>query len=285
MTTGDCTGTFGTPTLIMDEGPSKIPAQSLSITGDDLELFYEVPGPAQGVMVRARATRDAPFGDAQEIAPAVFDFCPLEEGPSIDVSDDGLRLYMTCVITTVANPDDPFAPAPIYVAERASRNTLDFVRRPDPLGMGGISISVSSDELTAFWSDYTDTSNPTVLMGTRSSWTAAFSSGTEPLGLNHAVLRYPELSTDGLHLFGSLKTGELTSIVMYTRASLSSDFRSPSSEGLPVTPTLPDDPNTPTVESTSDLSPTLSADCRSLYFLRFSFQSGANSAQVWGARR
>lgn len=284
-TTSDCTGTFGTPTLILDGGASGIPAQSLSVTGDDLELFYEVPGDALGVMVRTRAQRDAPFGEAKEIAPAVFDFCPPEEGPSIDISDDGLRLYMTCVNTIVANPDDPFEPAPIHVADRTSRSTLDFVRRPQPIGMGGISISVSADELAAFWSDYTDTSNPTVLSGTRSSLSGAFGAGTEPLGLDQAVLRHPELSTDGLHLFGSLKTGTLTSIVMYTRASLGSAFGNPSSEGLPVTPVIPDDPNTPTVESVSDLSPTLSADCRSLYFLRLAFDAGTNRGQVWGARR
>jgi hypothetical protein len=151
--------------------------------------------------------------------------------------------------------------------------------------MAGISISVSADELTAFWSDYSDTSNPTVLTGTRSSLSGAFGSGTEPLGLDQTVLRHPELSTDGLHLFGSLNTGSLTSIVMYTRASLDSAFRNPSSEGLPVTPVLPDDPNTPSVESVSDLSPTLSADCRSVYFLRYTFTGGTTRAQVWGARR
>jgi len=284
-TTSDCTGTFGEPTLILNDGPNKIAGQSLSVTGDDLELFYEVPGPEHGVMVRTRTQRDAAFGDAREIAAAVIDFCPPEEGPSIDISDDGLRLYMTCVNTVTANPDEPFAPAPIYVAERPNRTTLDFVRRPDALGLGGISFSVSADELTAFWSDYSDTSNPTVLTGTRSSLSGSFSAGTEPLGLNQAVLRFPELSTDGLHLFGSLKTGAISSIVMYTRASLSGDFRTPSSEGLPVPPVIADDPNTPSAENVSDFSPTLSADCRSLYFLRYTFNAGVSGGQVWGARR
>ena len=93
-------------------------------------------------------------------------------------------------------------------------------------------------------------------------------------GLHGDVLRHRELASDGLHLLGALDPGSaLSHLVRYARSGTSADFGAPSTDGLPVVPVIADDPGTTTVEGIQDLSPTLSADCRSLYFLRYSRNS------------
>ncbi len=281
--TADCSGTFGPATLVFAALKGELP-QSLSITGDDLELFYEVDDDAgPHVMVRKRANRDAPFGDPEEIPPALFSFCPPLVGPSLDVSDDGLRLYMTCTDTSTASA---IVPGPIYVAERPDRRSNAFVLSPATFGEGSVSISVSSDELTAFWSDYSNISSPIAVMAERASRSEPFGSPRQPPGTLNAELRQPEIAQNGLFLFGAVDEGTpLAHLAVLPRSTLNGAFNSPVTDSFPPTPVIPDDPATSTLEGVQDVTPTLSADCRSLYFLRFTRLATENKFDVYTARR
>ncbi len=64
--------------------------------------------------------------------------CAAEDYPALDVSDDGLRMYFTCLD----------GPAPLRLATRTSRSAA-WVVDADPIGTVGDSITVSGDELTA----------------------------------------------------------------------------------------------------------------------------------------
>jgi hypothetical protein len=278
----DCTGTFGAPELLFAAATGETP-QSLSVTGDDLELFYEVESDAAGprLEVRKRSSRTAPFGEPEALNLDFLSFCSGENGPSLDVSDDGLRLYLTCVDTS----DDPIVPGPIRVAERTSRTSSAFRLRPDSVGLGSVSISVSADELTAFWSDYADKSAPKPVTATRPGLQDSFGAPLPLAGAEDDTLRHPEISSDLRYLFGALDLGTgFSRLVMYTRPSPGVSFGAPGSQGLPTPPLVADDPGTATVEGVEDLSPTLSADCRSLYFLRYT-HAEARRFDVYGARR
>jgi hypothetical protein len=281
----DCsTAAFGAPTLLFNGETGEIP-QSLSITGDDLELFYELEDRTNGstIVVRRRATRDDDFGAPEVVSFDVPNVCDLAVGPSIDVSDDGLHLYTTCVNTDVT----PILPGPIRVAKRSSRSTPAFTVDPMTYGMGNVSLSVSADELTAFFSDYTNIDAPVPLTATRSALTEPFGSAGPIPGVTGDVLRQPELSSDGLVLFGSIDEGTgLSHLVRYSRTSKDGDFGMHSASGLPVPPVIADDPNTPSVEGVDDFSPTVSADCKSLYFLRYTHLAGGQTiTEIFGARR
>jgi hypothetical protein len=278
----DCTGTFGAPELLFAAASGETP-QSLSVTGDDLELFYEVESDAAGprVEMRKRSSRTAPFGEPEEVTGELLSICSGTNGPSLDVSDDGLRLYLTCVDTQ----GDSIVPGPIRVAERPSRTSSAFTLRTDSVGFGGVSISVSADELTAFWSDYGDRSAPKPVTATRPALQDSFGAPLPPAGAENDTLRHPEISSDLRYLFGALDVGTgLSRLVMYTRPSPGVAFGAPGSQGLPTPPLVTDDPGTATVEGVEDLSPTLSADCRSLYFLRYT-HGEARRFDVYGARR
>lgn len=278
----DCTGTFGTPELLFSAPPGETP-QSLSITGDDLELYYEVESESAGprLEVRKRSRRTDAFGPPTVLPAELMELCTGPTGPSLDVSDDGLRLYLTCVDTT----GEVIVPGPLRLAERASRSAGFALLRPTAIGQGGVSISVSADELTAFWSDYADRSAPKPVTATRGSLDAAFGSPSGPAGAANDTLRHPEISSDLRNLFGALDAGTgFSRLVMYVRPSPSVAFGAPGTQGLPTPPAITDDPGTPEVEGVEDLSPTLSADCRSLYFLRYT-HGPTRTFDVYAARR
>jgi len=272
---GVCTNAFGTPTLLIPDTPGVIP-QTLSVTGDDLELFYEEKRPdGAHLVVRTRADRNAAFGDATDLDPSISSWCPAPADPSLDVSDDGLRLYMTCVDTTTPDSNGGFPSSPIRLAERATRGAA-FSLNPSDFGIGNVSMSVSQDELTAFWSDYTMTTSPLPVTATRASRSVPFGAPVAIPGIVDS-LRNPELANDGVHLFGVLQIDNADfHIYMFTK----------SQGGSFATPTALDQVFPSGVSGSSEYTPTVSGDCNSLYFLRRTRQAdGSYTDEIYAAKR
>jgi hypothetical protein len=248
-----CRGAFAAPEVLFEASGSDIP-NSLSITGDERELYYWLPA---GVTLRARDDKASAFGDALSV-PGLEGVCGDGDGRSLDVSSDGLRLYFTC--------DAPSGP--LRVAQRADR-TAPFVLSAASVGMTGTSIALSGDELRAYAVAGPETPKP--LMYERASTAMPFGTASPVPGIDGAF-RHPEPSDDGMALFGGVvSTGTLYRLAISMRSA--DGYSAPSSDGLP-------EPE-PTA---SHLTPTLSADCDSLYFL--SLKSAAPvTAAVMVARR
>ena len=286
-TDGTCTKTFGTPELLIGDTPGVL-RQSLAVTGDDLELYYEERrAGAAHIMLRKRSDRNAAFGDATELDSSIWSWCTPIEDPSIDVSDDGLRLYLTCVDTDTPNGDGGYTSSPIRVAERPTRAAA-FSLNPTAAGIANVSLSVTQDELTAFWSDFSQSITPRSLMATRPSKAEPFGSPVPIPGLQDNV-RNPELANDGLHLFGSIELSDKTyDVVMFTRPSPGASFAPATVADLVLEHTFDsvDDPSTSAIEGTSDYTPTLSGDCKSLYFMRRTVTTGGNAtSEIFVAKR
>jgi hypothetical protein len=285
--TSTCTNAFGTPVLVVPDTPGVIP-QSLTVTGDDLELFYEEQrSDGAHLVVRQRSDRNAAFGDETELDPSLWSWCPAPGDPNIDVSDNGLRLYMTCVDTTAIDADGGYPAGPIRVAERATRSG-SFALNPNEFGTANVSLSVSRDELTAFWSDYSTTTNPLPVMATRQSLTDPFGPA---MALTNVVdsLHNPELADDDEHLFGSLQIlYQYYHIYMFTRRGNGwyFDTPTPQDEVVPHSDAVEDDPNTSVLEGASDYTPTVSGDCNSLYFMRRTvLDDGTATDEIFVAKR
>jgi hypothetical protein len=238
-------------------------------------------------MVRKRSDRTAAFGAATELEGSIWSWCPTALDPSLDVSDDGLRLYLTCIDTTMQNTNGGYTSGPIRLANRTSRNGT-FTLQETEFGTGNVSISVSQDELTAFWSDYTTTTNPLPVMATRSSIADPFGPAMAIPGITDSV-RQPELADDGEHLFGSVQLLYANfHIFMYTRRGATGPFMPIGGTDLVVQQNgyPQDDPSTPLIEGASDYSPTVTSDCKSLYFMRRTVMAdGSSTSEVFVAQR
>ncbi len=282
-----CTNTFGDPVLLIPDTPGVL-RQSLSISGDDLELYYEERRPDHAhLMVQRRTDRNAAFGPATELEGSIWSWCPDALDPSLDVSDDGLRLYLTCIDTTMQNANGGYTSGPIRLATRTAR-TGTFMLQENTFGTGNVSISVSQDELTAFWSDYSTTTNPLPVMAMRASISDPFGAAMALPGITDSV-RQPELADDGEHLFGSVQLLNANfHLFMYTRTGGNGTFLPVDAHDIVVQQTgYPgDDPSTPAIEGASDYSPTVTSDCNSLYFMRRTVMAdGSSTSEVFVAKR
>jgi len=226
------------------------PLGSPAVTGDELEIFDpEFPegttNVAARIVVRRRPSLTGAFS-----APVVlheFDgLCdPSGDSTTLDVSADGLRLYVACVSE---------GGGPLYRATRQTRSA-PFVLSTAPVGIVGFFVALSVDELSA-WSQ-----NPQgkgMYMYRRSRIDESFDGGQPVPGLTEQQLSGPEPTPDGLGLLGAilLPSGE-QGLTLARRASTGSPFSSPEVRGLPVPPPM-----------TSDSGPSISTDCRRLYFVR-----------------
>ena len=255
----DCSGAFGEPTLLFS---AELTApQSFTLTPDELELYYiDYPDEVRIIERRVRSSRSASFG-AGEAVPELLEVCPTINPAfgvgTVDLSPDGLTAYISCeeaveLPTTLVSVTRPALGSP-------------FVSPVVPIGTVGASFA-TADGLEGF------SNTPGVLdqldRHERASLTAPFGE-SEQLSI---LLRGPDPSNDGLWLFGSLPIeGSETQdyhLAAATRSDLASPFGEPTIEGFPAPPA-----------GFSDLTPTISADCRSLYFLRFS-ASGMFSVMV-----
>lgn len=244
----DCSGAFGEPVELFAVELS--PPQSFAITPDELELYYVIaPDEVRIIERRVRSSRSASFGPPQAV-PELLDLCPglsaeLAVG-TIDLSPDGLVAYISCE-ETVELPT---------TLVRATRTALGAPFTPDPTPLGTVGASfATADGLEGF------ANTPEALdqldRYQRASLTVPFGEA-ERLAIQ---LRGPDPSNDGLWLFGGLPIAG-TDPVDYQlgaamRAARADPFGAPTSEGFPAPPA-----------DFSDYTPTISADCRSLYFLR-----------------
>jgi hypothetical protein len=241
---GDCAAPFTSSRLLYTA--VTVPT-SLSITDDELELYYT----NQFIWVQRRAARTDPFGAASEVT----ELSPVCSGAtatgSVDVTGDGLRLYFTCGETV----------GPIQLATRADRSA-PFTLDPNPVGTAETSISVSSDELTLF-SVINNGENAQALIHTRATTSEPFGPGSPIPGINQPF-RFPELSADGSTLFGSIApTPRLWRLARATRDPATGSFSTPTADGLPAPPNVPDD-----AYIQGDYTPTVGGGCRAVYFTR-----------------
>lgn len=269
----DCTGNFGESELLFkDEG--WIP-QALSPTRDGLEFFYarealdtslDNSGQRRFAM-RARASRDDPYSDPIPLT-YLDDVCdaaePGTEPSALDVSGDALRLYIGC---NALGTGEPYF-GPLLLATRPNR-TSRFEVQAEPIGLAGISLGLTKDELEGFGSSL-DPAVPQILHYTRSSMNEAFSGGVPVAG--GIELLNPEPAPDGLFMLG-VQNGSTRRIAWSVRAGKGFPFSEPSTDGMP----LPG-------EGTQDYSPALTANCREIYFLR-TVMGPVYDAMVMVARR
>lgn len=255
----DCSGAFGEPTLLFT---AEVTApQSFSLTPDELELYYiNYPEDVRFIERRVRSSRSSSFGPGEAV-PELLDVCPSVNAVfgvgTVDLSPDGLTAYISCE----ENVDLP------TTLVSATRPALGAPFTPDLASIGTVGASfATADGLEGF------SNTPGALdqldRHRRTSLTAPFGQA-ERLPI---ALRGPDPSNDGLWLFGSVPVeGSETQdyhLGSAARADLTSAFGEPTIEGLPAPPA-----------GFSDLTPTISADCRSLYFLRFG-ASGVFSVMV-----
>jgi hypothetical protein len=262
----ECAGTFSTLETVFAGETNQIPG-ALSVTADDLELFYSVAG---HVLVRKRASTSEAFSEPVSL-PEIDGLCAPTEtpvNPSLDISEDGLRLYVTCTD----------AEGPLRLATRPDRNS-SFEPTAESVGTVGASISISSDELVAV-SSTTNGGDALLLRSERASLGEPFSDPVRVAEIT-GPFRHPELSGDGLSLFGVVpKDPSLPldianwRLAVASRTSPSGSFSAPSFAGLPEPP-----------DTQADYAPTVSGACESLYFTRVAYTSGSYSSVVGHAGR
>jgi hypothetical protein len=242
MLSGACEGAFGQPSPQILAGQS--PPSNLSITGDELELFFNS---ADVISSYERASTGVLFPEQATPVAELGGVCGELVVGGMDVTLDGLRLYIAC------SDDQAGSVGPLRLATRASRQAA-FVLAPEPLGTVGNSISISEDELELFAVTSPGRGGYTMVYQ-RESLDDPFGPGELVQGLG-GPFSFPELSPDGLSLFGIAEDGG-DRLVVASRAAPSGPFSSPTSVGLPAP------------EATHlQFAPTVSQTCR-LYYLSF----------------
>jgi hypothetical protein len=256
----DCTGDFGEPEVLFED-VGWIP-QALSTTRDGLEFFYARLALDDSIddsgqrrfAVRMRESQENEFSDPIPLV-ELDDACALAEPgtqPSaLDVSGDALRLYIGC--NSLAGP--PYEQGPLLLATRADKHS-PFVVQEEPIGVAGISLGLTKDELEGFGSSL-DPAVPEIIHYTRPSIDVPFDSGVSILG--GVEMLNPEPAPDGLYLLGVVGdvTPGVNQIGFSMRRQNGAAFSAPSTEGMP-----------PPGVNTDDYSPALTSNCREIYFLR-----------------
>lgn len=254
--TPSCTGTFGEPKLLFqDDGEYRL--NSPSITADELLVFYlqtpaaedrdEPTGLERRVVHRERSSMSESFSDPV-VAPEFTGACePGTVLDSIQVSRDGLRLYWLCAL------EDGPVEGDLLMASRPNRS-VPFELSSESLGHVVHQFSVSVDELALL--TVRGTEDTDVVLARRGSLEGPFSDPTTVVD-SEVGLWWPELGPDNLSIFGALRIGAIYRLAVGTLDPTLGTFAQFTSEGLPATVEGP------------DLGPTLSNDCRRLYFVSF----------------
>jgi hypothetical protein len=228
----DCTGSFADPVeLFSVQLPEDLGGPS--ITADELDLYYAQGTTSAGFVVRTRSSPDEDFGDPTSV-PGLTD-CDTPYG-SVDVSDDGLRIYSACWTVFTSTSD-------VRIAERSSRNE-PFVDG-GVVGQIGASPSVSHDELSLYSSGL-DLVGP--LVAKRDFVEGPFGSSDTVPGLETSGLTNPDLSSDELVLFGN----QAGALGYHARDSSSDPFGD-----FVAYENMPENPG----------SPSVTPDCQAMYFV------------------
>jgi hypothetical protein len=217
--------------------------RSPAVTEDELELFYvsTVQGSSSGYYRSVRTSRSQAFPVAEPV-PELDALCAgllPEAAWAIDVSLNGLRAYITCGL--------PTSEIPIQLATRSDRTTPFVLERV--VGQMGVSVAVDASELTAYSSGYLSFPGPP-LVARRDSLADEFVGATPIPGLESQTLVAPEISRDGLTIYGA----DGNRLGFSERTGPSEPF-GPFAE-FPFIATF-----------TATGAPEMSADCRRLYFV------------------
>jgi hypothetical protein len=255
----DCSGTWGEPQAVFEASSITSPA----ITGDERELFF-----AQGAafLVAVRSTASGAFATPVAI-PEIEAPCAGLPGRGIDVSDDGLRLYFWCATTLTEI-------APLRYAERPDRSS-PFVMGPT-LGDVGSSPSVDAAELVAYSSGTDPFSDPPRAYN-RTARDVPFGAPAPIPGLEATNFISPDLAADGLALFGASAASR--TVLMARRPTVNDLF------GPPEALFMGESWDAGALVSQYG-SPSISADCRALYFVRLNLgQDAGTTSTLMVARR
>ncbi len=258
----NCSGSFA-EAEVMFEDPGWI-SQAIAPSANGLEFFYArlAIDPAlddSGTRLptlRKRATVDSDFGEPiilWELTTACSSVRPGTELAALDLSHDGLRLYIGC--STFAHTVG--ATGPLVVVERPNLSS-PFALPPRVIGEVGISLGLTGDELIA----YGTTLDPTiseVLWYKRDSVNDSF--GPARIAAGAVAMFNPEPSPDGQELWGVVE------IEGTTRKRVAISSWNEQSRQYEV----PREISVAPPENSSDVSPALTGDCRSLYFSRYTF--------------
>ncbi len=271
----NCSGTFA-EAQVMFEDPGWI-SQAIAPSANGLEFFYARlamdptldDSGTRLPTLRTRTTVDSDFGEPVilwELSTACSSVRPGTELAALDLSHDGLRLYIGCSTFEHAVG----ATGPLVVVERSNLSST-FELPPRVIGEVGISLGLTRDELTA----YGTTLDPTidqVLWYKRDSIEDSF--GPARIAAGAVSMFNPEPSPDGQELWGVVQVKGTTT----KRVAISNwnaqlrEYEAPREIALPPP------------ENSSDVSPALTGDCRSLYFSRYTFSPQVTS-KIMIARR
>jgi hypothetical protein len=219
-----CTGGYDPPQLLFDEAPLFY-LGSPSVTADELQIFYSQgvsanPGVEQTVVFRTRESQTEPFGPTQ-LLPELAEVCPpSHEYRYPDISEDGLTLYVTCSAVRASS-----GPSILRVSRRQAASG-SFVLDPEPLGFVLPAAGLSADELTAYTSGEMGAAQPHLFA--RPSKNESFGPA-QPVPGFATPLHSPDISADGLTLFGSLRVEGTpdTTLRRASRTSIAQDFGPP----------------------------------------------------------
>jgi len=153
-------------------------------------------------------------------------------------------------------------PEPLRIARRSAVGGT-FVIDPQSYGMVGPSAAIGMDELELFSSDRTSANSAPPHRYTRSSLSAAFGNPASIPGLELVSLIAPELSPDGLSMFGAISL----SLVVVERSRPDAAFAAP-------TVLLPGNGMTIIVGA-----PEIAQNCRSLYYVQNEFIAATGAVE------
>lgn len=251
-----CGGTFGEPHLLFQDA-GEYHLNSPSITADELSMYYLETPTAEDldqattlkrrVVRRARTSLSEPF--SEPIVHAEFDdACETTARlDTIQVSRDGLRLYWLC-----AAVDGPLE-GDLRMASRPDQDA-PFELSNRSLGHATFQFNVSVDELSLL--SFRSTEDLEVVLSRRGSLEEPFS---DPVTVVDAAagLQWPELGPDDATMIGTRPSAAIHRVVVATKNAALGTFDPFTDEGMPATANGP------------DLGPTLSNDCKRLYFVGF----------------
>jgi hypothetical protein len=271
----DCSGSFADP-QVMFEDPGWI-SQALAPSANGLEFFYARLAVDRALddsgtrlpTLRTRATIDSNFSEPVilwELTTACESARSGTTLAALDISRDGLRLYIGC--STFAHTAG--STGPLLVLERPDLGA-SFELPAQVIGEMGISLGLTRDELTAYGTTL-DPSIKEVLWYKRDSIGDTF--GPAEIAAGAVSMSNPEPSPDGDELWG------VVNITGTTRKQVARSLWNEPSQGYESPTTIELSPP----EDSSDVSPALTGDCRSLYFSRYTVSSNVIS-RVMIARR
>ncbi len=270
---------FGTPTNL---GPNVNTASGeggwvgLSISTDELSIYFDDNrsggyGSAD-LWVSTRVTKNDEWGEPVNLGPLV-NSSNSDSGPSI--SGDGLSLFFTSQRPGAVGGND------LWVATRET--TVDDWGAPSNLGPvvnssdGDYMSYISVDGLSLYFSSYRSGG-----LGKRDLWVSTRTSTDdewgEPVNLGPTINtefneRRMWISSDGLMLMFQSDRPRGTGYVeiyMTTRTTTNDDWAEPVKLGPPV-------------NLTSDISPIVSSDGRTLYFSSYNRDGGYGVWDLWQA--